>query len=81
MPRSALPVNVPPNCLNPTIDRLEIDFEFGSDGYGAILRQGNPLFFVDELNFLWNIPTLTAYFKPGAETLIMLVQGGLDEAS
>lgn len=67
----------PPNCLNPTIDRLEIGFESGSDGYGAILRQGNPVFFVDELNFLWNIPTMAAFFKPGDETLSMLVQGGL----
>ncbi len=66
--------------MNPTIDRLEIGFKSGSDDYGAILRGGNPLFFSDELDFLWNIPALTAFFKPGDETLIMLVQGGLDEA-
>lgn len=69
----------PPDCTVPTVDRLEIGFEFGADDYGDILRGGNPLFFVDELNFRWNIPALTAFFKPGDETLVMLVQGGLDQ--
>jgi len=69
-----------PDCFHPTVDRLEIVFESGSDSYGAILRRGVPLLFSDELDFLWNIPVLAAFFKPGDETLVMYVQGGVDEA-
>lgn len=68
----------PPICPGNLPTNLSIELD--PDGYGPLLTDaGNDVFFIDELSRPWNVPVEVSVFRPGDETIALMLQGALDD--